>query len=308
MDLGRWKSHLKSDRGTGFPSSPRAICITLIALHCTVSMHPSAHLFLSCQSCLMARRNATDCEASNTTDTDSDTGLSSDRGNSSPSDRDATSRAARPFNSPYTMSSTPLSLPSSSSQQQQQPKKRKRSKIPPRTNRGVDFDRALDENDDVSDTELVAPPLGSRVVDEDYDEEDDEDHEEGDGEGHNEDQSNARGGKGKSRASGKGGSKGSGSREEELGRRNKRIKGEQLWVLMLSSSLVVSSPFHPHEEVPSGSHPSQTPSPLRPYAVLTRRRMLRTLMDADQAKRFDAFSAVVIPKGPITRVSERSVA
>ena len=49
-------------------------------------------------------------------------------------------------------------------------------------------------------------------------------------------------------------------------------------------------------------------SPLRPYAVLTYRRMLRTLMDADQAKRFDAFSAVVIPKGPITRVSERSEA
>ena len=178
VDLGRWKLHPKSDRGTGFPSSPRAICITLIALHCTVSMHPSAHLFLSCQSCLMARLNATGCEASTTNGHRLRHRLEQRPWEFEPERSRCTSGAARPFNSPYTMSSTPLSLPSSSSQQQQQPKKRKRSKIPPRTNRGVDFDRALDENDDVSDTELVAPPLGSRVVDEDYDE-DDEDHDAG---------------------------------------------------------------------------------------------------------------------------------
>ena len=137
------------------------------------------------------------------------------------------------MSSPHKLALPAQAGPSGSSAQT---KKRKRFKVT--TNSAtkaskIDFDRALDEGDDVSDTELEAPPLtgagrryGGRYEDEDYDEDAGVERDSGGEEGEGEDGEKKRDRDRHKRR--RGDNTGSKSVEEDLGRKNKRMRGDQL--------------------------------------------------------------------------------
>ena len=131
-----------------------------------------------------------------------------------------------------------------------QAKKRKKLKVTTNSTTKptkVDLDRALDEGDDVSDTELEAPPLmtsgrrygasGGRYEDEDYDEDagaaGEGEPDSGAEEGEHENEGDARrrertADRHKRRRGEHDGDRSQREKEEDLGRKNKKMRGDQL--------------------------------------------------------------------------------